>query len=623
MIRFVLPVCALSFAHPVLASFDGEVIEILAPKQAAVDGPYQTTLDIEDMFSLDLARTIADAMRRIPGVSLNGQGGQFQSYSIRGFSRSRIRTEVDGIPIVTDRRAGNAISFISPDLVTQVSVIKGPSSTLYGSQALGGVANVTTGSLAGTHFSLAGQIDGGNLSAAFKHKEDSLTYAIALQRGNDESAANGERLNTDYQRMSSLIRYQMHFGNLTTTFSWLPSYAEDIGKSSARFPTREQSDYPSEIHSLAQVHLSSHSGWTAKLFHHYQNWDNRVLRPEQYQALNQYQSHTVGGHWSQQLYLDNTQSVIGIDWLSRTGATVDSNFAVFGDAQDSDAFANQVNGDETNLALYAKTNTQWHAINIDFGVRYDWLEQDSENTSSLNDDYVSFSLSGALKLSPTLSLSASVANGFRFPTLSERFFDGRTPRGFVSGNSRLKPEKSLGSQAALVWQATETLRLNSALFYYQLDDYIQRYDVADNELSYRNVDSAIIKGLELQLYWQATDHVTHQLDYQQQSGEDNNQQTLDDVNPRRINWTLEYEFDKLSVGSVVSHVFSTTRAGPSELQRGSHTLWNGTVSYELSDSQSISFTINNILNQTYYASLDEDAPFQPQRSVRLSTQWTF
>ena len=37
-------------------------------------------------------RTAGDWLEVLPGVSLNGQGGLFQSYSVRGFSRWRVRT---------------------------------------------------------------------------------------------------------------------------------------------------------------------------------------------------------------------------------------------------------------------------------------------------------------------------------------------------------------------------------------------------------------------------------------------------------------------------------------------------------------------------------------------------
>ena len=609
------------------ASFENaEVIEILAPKSTQVTEAQHSTVYLEDEFSLDFGRTIADAMRRVNGVNLNGQGGQFQSYSIRGFSRGRIRTEIDGIPIITDRRAGNSVSFVSPDLINRLQVIKGPISSLYGTQALGGVVNLTTEWHSGTSFKLASQLDGRNQNVSVKHQRDNYDFAIAHQRSANERAANGRTLFTEYSRTSSIMRYRSRLKGIATTFSWLPSYGSDIGKSSERFPAREISDYPEDIHSLAQLHLAADSGWTAKVFHHYQNWDNATERQDQFNALNQYQSHTIGASWLDNMAFLGEQGVVGVDWLSRRGVKIISEYQLIAPTDNTElpnAFNNSVLGSEDTFALYAKSSKQVADIEIDLGLRYDRLVQRNANQPTVNDDYLSGSVSAYLDVSPTLGLGYSVANGFRYPTLSERYFDGRTPRGFVTGNAVLLPEESLGHQVTLDWRVSSALNVNIQAYHYDLDNYIQRYEITQDQLSYRNLDTARIHGFEISAHWRVSNRQRHQFAYQQQLGRDNQDQPLDDLIPRRIHWTFHYDFDKLSLSNTVSHTFRTDEVGPSELERGSNTLWNASMTYLLSDNHTISFTVNNILNQTYYASLDEDAPLQPERSLRLATEWSF
>ena len=93
--------------------------------------------DSIDVQSQSMApRTIADLLQNTAGVTFNGQGGLFQSYSIRGFSKARIRSEIEGVPIYTDRRAGNSLSFLAPEFIDTINVEKGPSSALYGSDAV-------------------------------------------------------------------------------------------------------------------------------------------------------------------------------------------------------------------------------------------------------------------------------------------------------------------------------------------------------------------------------------------------------------------------------------------------------------------------------------------------------
>ena len=103
----------------------------------------QGTRSITHQEQISLALSPVDLMVAIPGVAASGQGGLFQSYSLRGFGRSRIRTEVSGVPIITDRRAGNSLSFLPPAFIDTLRADMGPASSLYGSGAMGGVMSVS------------------------------------------------------------------------------------------------------------------------------------------------------------------------------------------------------------------------------------------------------------------------------------------------------------------------------------------------------------------------------------------------------------------------------------------------------------------------------------------------
>ena len=61
--------------------------------------------------------TLTEMVAEAPAVSQNGQGGIFQTYSIRGVSRQRVMTLVSGMRIVGERRAGVSASFLDPRLM--------------------------------------------------------------------------------------------------------------------------------------------------------------------------------------------------------------------------------------------------------------------------------------------------------------------------------------------------------------------------------------------------------------------------------------------------------------------------------------------------------------------------
>ncbi|NTS76672.1 TonB-dependent receptor plug domain-containing protein [Catenovulum sp. SM1970] len=273
-------------------------------------------------------------MTTIPGGTLNGQGGQFQSYAIRGFSRSRIRTEVDGIPIITDRRAGNSISFISTGLLYAVQVQKGPSSVLYGSQALGGVVNLSTAIIEPSlEASVSFNNNAVNLTAknVFDIKDDQVRAGLSIQQAKQDESANGEALNTEFERVSSKISFDTQFLDIDTRLTWLGSIGQDIGKSNNQYPETEVSNYPSEEHSLTQLQLNHVEGGTFKLFHHYQNWDNQTDKIDRYLSLNDYQSHTMGAQWLNSLTINNIDSYVGIDWLARKGVDINNQNQLYDD----------------------------------------------------------------------------------------------------------------------------------------------------------------------------------------------------------------------------------------------------------------------------------------------------
>jgi vitamin B12 transporter len=92
------------------------------------------------------ASDLGDALRTLPGVEVARLGGHGQQTSIfmRGTDSNHVLVLVDGLRINPGTIGSAAIQNIAPELVERIEVVKGPRSTLYGSDALGGVINVIT-----------------------------------------------------------------------------------------------------------------------------------------------------------------------------------------------------------------------------------------------------------------------------------------------------------------------------------------------------------------------------------------------------------------------------------------------------------------------------------------------
>ncbi|MFP4024295.1 MAG: TonB-dependent receptor, partial [Thiohalospira sp.] len=88
--------------------------------------------------------TASDILQEQPGIHLSRDGIWSTSINIRGFSEQRIVALVDGNRIETATDLMATMSFFDVDDIERIEVIKGATSSLYGTGAMGGIVNVIT-----------------------------------------------------------------------------------------------------------------------------------------------------------------------------------------------------------------------------------------------------------------------------------------------------------------------------------------------------------------------------------------------------------------------------------------------------------------------------------------------
>ena len=95
-------------------------------------------------------KNIRDLVRYEPGVSVSGTGSRFglAGFTIRGIGGNRILTQVDGVPMPDAFAFGPFLdarrNYVDPDTLKRVEIIRGPASSLYGSDAIGGAVSFLT-----------------------------------------------------------------------------------------------------------------------------------------------------------------------------------------------------------------------------------------------------------------------------------------------------------------------------------------------------------------------------------------------------------------------------------------------------------------------------------------------
>ncbi|MFC4728256.1 TonB-dependent receptor domain-containing protein [Coralloluteibacterium thermophilus] len=147
----LLSVCLSSTAaaEPLAPRTLPEIVVTATATERPVEGvPASVTVITREELERRPIEDLTDALRGTPGVSLTGIGFGRRGVRLRGMSSDDTLTLVDGRRITP---SGGAIAhsdfdmgWVPVEAIERIEVVRGPMSSLYGSEALGGVVNVIT-----------------------------------------------------------------------------------------------------------------------------------------------------------------------------------------------------------------------------------------------------------------------------------------------------------------------------------------------------------------------------------------------------------------------------------------------------------------------------------------------
>ncbi|KRA46974.1 TonB-dependent hemoglobin/transferrin/lactoferrin family receptor [Pseudoxanthomonas sp. Root630] len=130
-----------------------ERIQVTATRTERAVADVPNTVDVIEREQLDdqLIRDIKDLVRYEPGVSVTSTTGRFGAlggFRIRGLDANRVLILNDGVAISDSFSFGSYLNanrnFVDLDTLKRVEIVRGPASSLYGSDALGGVVAFVT-----------------------------------------------------------------------------------------------------------------------------------------------------------------------------------------------------------------------------------------------------------------------------------------------------------------------------------------------------------------------------------------------------------------------------------------------------------------------------------------------
>ena len=148
----VAPLTHAQETAPVDVDEADEIVTVVATRTERSVDDVAATVNVTTAEDIErqLARDIADLARFEPGVSVSGTGSRFglAGFNIRGIGGNRVLTLIDGVRVPDEFTFGPFLSarrdYVDVDSLSRAEIARGPISSLYGSDALGGVVALRT-----------------------------------------------------------------------------------------------------------------------------------------------------------------------------------------------------------------------------------------------------------------------------------------------------------------------------------------------------------------------------------------------------------------------------------------------------------------------------------------------
>lgn len=201
------------------------------------------------------SNNVFNVLKNETGISFTGQGGNgtLSNLYIRGANSSHTLVLIDGVEVnlTNDPSGVYDFSALPIDNIDRIEILRGPQSTLYGSDALAGVINIITKKGSGSSkFSLlteGGSYNSYKAQLGVNGSLQKLNYSIALSRtGSDgfsnasEKYGNTEKDGYTFNNLSSIIGYNITENaevNLYTRFTKSESDYDQFGGAFGDDPT--------------------------------------------------------------------------------------------------------------------------------------------------------------------------------------------------------------------------------------------------------------------------------------------------------------------------------------------------------------------------------------------------
>jgi vitamin B12 transporter len=553
------------------------------------------------------ATSLVEALQNIPGLLVRRQQGPggIALIKIRGLDTEYTQILIDGLPVRDPSEPqGSAVEFMSDILVEnieRIEVVRGSSSTLYGSDSVGGTINIITKKRTGKPGVFA-SFEGGSMSTfqevvGTQGMAGSVNYSLVGKRidsdGLDdhdtyrETSAAG-RFGIDFSQDVSLMM-QVKYTDSDTDLNNSPGILDGVLIKDQDDPddTKKKTLVNSGV--VFSHNVSEKFDYNVKLG--YVDVDKKFTFGPQGDEFGFGSKTTYAGNIfnaeAQANYSLNDANLLTVGYEYET----EEFEQVLGEQKDTPNATQHGAYFQDSLALMSET------LNIVPGVRY--VNHDQAG------DRVDWEISASYMVGESgVRLHSHVGTGFRAPSLYELY--GASIFGsqlYKFGNQNLDPEESLGWDAGIELKALEKkIRFDVTYFSNTFDKII-----GFGTLGYENVDGGESKGLEVQAKYTPTDTLSVTGSYTYTDTEDANGEKFFGVPEHELGLNINYRFlEKFNAnlsatvsGKEEIPLFNTSTFTSERYKNDGYTKVDIVLDYVLNKHVNIWTRIENLLDDDY------------------------
>ncbi|MCH2205461.1 MAG: TonB-dependent receptor [Lentisphaerales bacterium] len=530
---------------------------------------------------------LLDMLRRVPGLNIasNGPHGSTRIF-IRGNESYYTKVLINGVAVddasSTQVHYANVINSIGLDNVERIEIIRGAQSTLYGSDAIGGVINIITRkgdgeTISGSIRQEFGEDEFSKSTINLRGSEGAFNYSLSLSHEFQDAISTTNSDSSNYE--SDGDDYRNTSGNLT--LSYLINESLEVGLTGSYLDSNVEFDSPwtpgSENYiqnSTVRPHIKLYDLMDDKLEVEiaYNHTDNRRTTTSGYNSYSEVHKYELLNTFD---LADWNTLIIGGDFIEQQ--------ADF-DSPTGSGAAYKVRYNE----YYAQEQLRFEdKYFLTFGGRY-------SDHSDFGEEWT-YQIAPAIYFEETgTKLHASYGTGYRAPSPYELF-------DVWSGDDSLTPETSESFDIGFDQTFEESgLSFGATYFYVETEDKIiysfssSKYDQIGNARSY-GVESYVQYDFSKDLFAKLTYTRTHTED-NRETGDQRSPRVPKDSATILANWqaTNKLNFDaEVNIGGNRYSDRNNTDT------LGSYTTVGLAATYDIDESFTVFARVNNLFDEDY------------------------